>query len=84
MKRGHMISLVRNKPYLFRWRDHFSTEGFFESGNVDVEEEVVFNSVGFFVKEDKNYYHFARTMGVDMYADMMSVLKSNTLEVHPL
>ena len=64
---------------MIEWRDHFSTDGFFDLTLEELEDEVILNSLGFFMKEDKNYYHFARTLGQDTCADLMSILKKQII-----
>ena len=64
---------------MIEWRDHFSTDGFFDLTLEELEDEVILNSLGFFMKEDKNYYHFARTLGTDTCADLMSILKKQII-----
>lgn len=76
--------MKKNKIYEIKWNDHYSTEGFFAHQTIDIVDEIVFTSVGYFVKEDKKHWHIARTIGEDHYADMMSILKKSTLNIKEL
>jgi hypothetical protein len=76
--------LTKHKIYEIQWRDHFSTDGFFDQTVAEIEDEIVFHSVGYFIKENKNYWYLARTLGKDSYADMMNILKKNTLSIKEL
>ena len=76
--------MIKHDIYEITWRDHFSTEGFFAKQNVDIQEEMMFTSVGYYIKEDKNYYHIARTHGEDDYADIMSIMKKNITKIREL
>lgn len=76
--------MIKDYPYIVLWRDHFSTDGWFDKEDIEVHEELLFETLGFFIKEDNNYYHFARTKGEDQYADIMSILKTQIIEINPL
>jgi len=76
--------MVKNKKYQIVWRDHFSTEGWFEKPPVDLHEEVIFSTIGFYVKSNKYYHFLAMTNGVTNYGDIMSILKANIIEVAQL
>ena len=78
------LKLVKHKLYEIEWRDHFSTDGFFDQTDMKIEDEIVFRSVGYFIKANKNYWYIARTLGKDTYADMMTILKKNTLSIREL
>lgn len=73
--------MVKDKKYLVKWRDHFSTEGWFDKDDPEVEEEVMFETVGFFVKQNEFYYYFAQHMSTDTYGDIMSILRSDIVEL---
>lgn len=73
--------MVKEEAYLIKWRDHFSTDGWFDKDDISVQEELIFYTLGFFVSEDENYYHLARTKGEDQYADIMSILKEQAIEI---
>lgn len=70
-----------HKIYKVRWRDHFSTAGWSELADLGIVDEVILETVGFFVREDKHYYHFAQTIGDDICAEIMSVLKKQVLSL---
>lgn len=80
-KNGLMIKLNKNKMYIVEWRDHFSSDDWFDIKDPKVAVELTLTSLGFFVSSNKNYYHFARTKGEFAYADMMSVLKNQIVEI---
>lgn len=76
--------MVKYQKYEVTWRDHFSSEGWFDLKNPDVHKDMQLMTVGFFVAEDKNYYHFARTVGINDHpvcADMMSILKNQIVKL---
>jgi hypothetical protein len=73
--------VIKNNIYEITWNDHYSTDGFFAHQEIDIVEEIVFKSVGYFIKEDKKHYHLARTKGDEEYADIMSILKKSTLHI---
>lgn len=73
--------MVKGKKYLVKWRDHFSTEGWFDLEDLAVEEEVLFETVGFFVKENPFYYYFAQHMSHDTCGDIMSILQNDIIEI---
>ena len=70
------MKFKEDELYKIVWRDHFSTDGFFEKSNADIGEDMVLTSVGFFIKENDHYVHLARTKGDDLYADTMSIAKA--------
>lgn len=76
--------MKRHAMYLIRWRDHYSTDGFLAEDLSDIVDNVFLDSVGFFVKADKNYYHFVRTIGDDMAADSMSILRNQIVKLHEI
>jgi hypothetical protein len=76
--------MIKHNIYEIKWRDHFSTEGFFDKQDIDIQEEMLFDSVGYFIKEDKNYYHIARSHGETDYADIMSIMKKNVIKIREL
>ena len=76
--------MIKHNIYEVTWNDHYSTEGFFNHQTIDIVEEVLFTSVGYFVKEDKKHYHLARTKGDSEWADIMSILKKSTLSIKEL
>ena len=61
--------------------DHFSTEGWFDLEDLELEEEVVFETMGFFVKENKHYFYFAQHISQDTCGDIMSILKKDILNL---
>lgn len=69
------MKFKQDELYKIVWRDHFSTDGFFEKSNVEIDKDMVLTSVGFFIAEDDNYIHLARTKGETLYADTMSIVK---------
>lgn len=70
--------------YIIEWRDHFSTDEWFDIADPQINTDFTLTSVGFYVKSDKNYHHFARTMGDHAYADMMSILKNQVVELYAI
>lgn len=70
--------------YLIKWHDHFSTDGFFDKELTGMDTLMELTSLGFYLKEDENYYHFARTIGKDTIGDVMSILKDQTVEITEL
>lgn len=84
MKKHGENGLNKNKMYKIKWRDHYSTEGWFNPDDPEIEDEVVLISVGFFIKEDKHYYHFARTVGEDTCADMMSIIREQVINMEEI
>ena len=76
-----LMKLTKNKMYVIEWRDHFSTEGWFDINKPQITSDFTLRSVGFFMASDKNYYHFARTIGDHAYADMMSILRNQIIEL---
>jgi hypothetical protein len=67
--------------YIIEWRDHFSTDDWFDIKDPKINVEFTLTSLGFYVKSDKNYHHFARTKGEHAYADMMSILKNQVVSI---
>lgn len=76
--------MVKDRAYLIRWKDHFSTDGWFDKEDVNVEEVLEFSTVGFFIEENEHYYHLARTVGTDQYADIMSILKNQVTHIQQI
>lgn len=74
--------MVKGKLYVITWRDHFSSEGWFELDSLKIHDNLCLTSTGFFMKSDKNYYHFARTVGDSVCADMMSILKKQIVDLY--
>lgn len=75
-------NLVPNAMYIISWRDHYSTDGFYSPTLEEFDENgLILTSLGFFIKEDEHYYHFARTIGTDTCADIMSVIKEQIVEL---
>ena len=77
--------LNKNGMYVIEWRDHFSTEGFY-SGDMEefTDTSLIFRSLGFFIKEDTNYFHFARTIGEEDCADIMSIMKNQIVYIEEI
>ena len=72
----------KNGMYVIRWRDHFSTEGFFSADLEEFDGQALeLTSLGFFIKEDDHYYHFAHTIGDDTCADIMSIIKEQIIDM---
>lgn len=78
------LKLIKHKVYEVTWNDHYSTTGIFDHKEINIVEEVVFKTVGYFVKEDKKHYHLAQTLGESDYSDIMSILKKSTLDIKEL
>lgn len=76
--------LVKDSMYVMEWRDHFSTEGWFDKDTPEIDSDFTLRTVGFFVSEDEHYFHFARTVGEHAYADMMSILKEQIVEIYSI
>lgn len=76
--------MKKNTPYLIKWNDHYSTNGFLKADLTDIVDEVVFTSVGLFIKQDKLHYHFAQTIGKDVAADSLSLLKAHIIFIKEL
>lgn len=77
--------MIKDQIYLIKWRDHYSMEGFFDKNLSDLNDVIMeLETVGFFVSEDKHYYHFVRTMNNDMYADSMSIIKKQIIDIKEL
>ena len=81
MRRHGENGLDKNKMYLIKWRDHYFTTGFFDLDDPEIVDEVVLTSVGFFIKEDKHYYHFAQTVGEDICAEIMSIIREQVITI---
>jgi hypothetical protein len=71
--------MKKNKPYLIKWNDHYTTEGFLEADLGDIVTGVLLTSVGFYIKSDKLHHHFVQTIGEDMTADSISILKNQIM-----
>lgn len=76
--------MTKNKPYYFKWRDHFTSAGDHDSEVSNAEGEVVLESVGFFIKQNKYYYYFAQSIYESDYYELLSVLKNNIIEIKEL
>lgn len=76
------MSLVKNKMYSIKWYDHFSQEGFFEQDLSDFEAtEVVVETIGYFVGENKIYWFLAHSLtSYGTCADIMAIMKSAKYE----
>lgn len=77
-------TLKVGKKYQIVWLDHFSTEGWFEKPPLDLHEQVIFATVGFYVKSNKHYHFLAMTHGPTNYGDIMSILKVGVVEINEL
>jgi hypothetical protein len=72
----------KNAMYVIQWRDHFSTDGFYSKDLEEFDDKsLIFKSLGFYIKEDEHYYHFARTIGEADCADIMSIIKEQIIEI---
>ena len=70
------MSLVKNKMYSIKWFDHFSQEGFFESDLSDLTSEMVIETIGYFVGENKVYWFLAHSLtSGGSCADIMAIMK---------
>lgn len=76
--------LIKGKTYLIEWDDHYSTASFLNKHDPEIVDEMSFKSVGFFIKADKKYTHFAQTIGAEDCADILSILKKSTLNIKEL
>lgn len=77
------IPLTKNKPYLIKWRDHFTSPGHYPKDSDDSQEEVTIKSVGFYVRENKYYLYFAQSI-YEGHHELLSVLKNNVLDIKEL
>ena len=76
--------MVKGSKYLIKWRDHFSTEGWFDLTDLEVENEMIFEPIGFFVKENKHYLYFAQHISHDTCGDIMSILKKDIITLEEI
>lgn len=77
--------MVKNKVYKVTWRDHFHTDGWIEFDESDIiDSDVLIDTVGFFVGEDKHYVHLSQSLAQEdgMTMQVMSILKKQITEVH--
>lgn len=73
----------KSKLYKITWRDHYSTQGWHDPLSTDLPE-VILESVGFYIYSDKNYHHIAQTFGDEVCAEMMSIMKTQVIEIKEL
>ena len=71
------IKLIKSNPYQIVWRDHFTEES-------AVSEDCIITSLGFFVKESKGFYHFARSEYDGEYDTVVAIIKSQILSIKEL
>jgi hypothetical protein len=67
----------KGDPYLVVWRDHFTEES-------AVSEDYIITSLGFFVREYKGFYTFARSHHDGEYDTVVSIIKSQVLSIKEL
>lgn len=74
-----------NKIYLVTWRDHFHTDGWIEFKESDIiDSDVLVDTVGFFVGEDKHYIHLSQSKSHEESGEtnmnIMSILKRQIIK----
>ena len=76
-----MSNMIKDNMYIVEWRDHFSSNGWFDKDKPKIDNDFILKTVGFFVYQDKYYIHLAMTDGEHAYGDIMSILRNNIVSV---
>ena len=71
------IKLIKFNPYLIVWRDHFTEDAL-------ASDDCIITSLGFFIKESKGFYHFARSEHDEEYDTVVAIIKSQILSIKEL
>lgn len=77
----------KDQIYKVTWRDHFHTDGWLEFNESDIiDSDVLIETVGFFMAEDKHYTHIAQSKAVEdeTIMQVMSIMKKQITKVEEL
>ena len=73
--------MIESKMYIVEWRDHYSTAGWHDKKDPNVECDFILKTIGFYVSNNKKYINLAMTDGAFSYGDIMSILKNNIITI---
>lgn len=73
--------MIEGKMYIVEWRDHYSTAGWHDKKEPNVDQDFILKTIGFYVSKNKKYIHLAMTDGEFAYGDIMSILKNNIITI---
>jgi hypothetical protein len=78
--------MLKNKRYEIEWRDHFSTDDWTDKKGIvaHLTDDEIVKTTGYYLGEDKHYFHFCQTMTDTLVKNTMSIMKNCVLSIKEL